>query len=192
MPSPLPKNYLQLNAVRSPCEECDHHRQGFTKHCDKCQTCKERIAYNDYVDGVMNATQFSMFEQSKPLIISTDKYKEKKQPESEKEPEKKRSASKIFRLGRPTKIDWEDVKREYIKKVVPKKITMSDLAKIFGINAKHLRRKSKLEGWPDKESPICNEEGCNAISWCKGKCRRCYQRCYMRERSKIAKKDFRK
>lgn len=184
------KNYLQLNAVRSPCEECDHHKQGFTKHCDKCRTCKARVAYNDYVDGIMNATQLSMFEQSKPLIISIAKYKEKTS-ESEKEL-KEKPASKAFRLGAPIRIDWEDVKREYIKKVVPKKIMMSDLAKIFGISAKHLRRKRKLEGWPDKKAPACSEEGCDTISWCKGKCRRCYQRIYMRQRSKIAKGDFRK
>lgn len=185
------KNYLQLNAVRSPCEECDHHKQGLTKYCEKCRICKPRIAYNDYIDGVMDATQLSMFEQSKPLIISTAKYKEK-EPEIKKEAEKKKSASKVFRLGRPTKIDWEDVKREYIKKVVPKKITMSDLAKIFGINAKHLRQKRKSEGWPDKESPVCDEKDCDTISWCKGKCRRCYQRNYMQQRLKIAKENFRK
>ena len=187
------KNYLQLNAVRSPCETCDHHKQGFTKACHKCRICKPRIAYNDYVDGIMDATQFSMFEAAKPLIISTAKYKEKeKPPEPEKEPEKKKSASKVFRLGRPAKIDWEDVKREYIKKVVPKKITMSDLAKIFGINAKHLRQKSKLEGWPDKKAPVCDEKNCDTISWCKGKCKRHYQRAYMRKRLGIAKENFRK
>lgn len=184
------KNYLQLNAVRSPCEECDHHKQGFTKHCEKCRTCKARIAYNNYIDGIMDATQPSMFEQGKPLIISTAKYKEK-EPEPEKESEKK-SATKIFRLGRPISIDWEDVKREYIKKVVPKKITISDLAKIFGISAKHLRWKKRAEGWPDKKSPVCNEKDCDIVSWCKGKCKRHYQRIYMRKRLGILKKDFRK
>ena len=187
----MQSNYLQLNAVRSPCEECDHHKQGFTKHCEKCRICEARIAYNDYIDGVMDATQASMFEQGKWLIISTAKYKQKSEPE--KEPEKKKvTAPKVFRLGRPIKIDWEDVKREYIKKVVPKKIMMSDLAKIFGINAKHLRWRRKFEGWPDKKAPICNEKDCDTISWCKGKCRRCYQRVYMRKRAKTAKENFRK
>lgn len=138
------KNYLQLNAVRSPCEECDHHKQGFTKACDKCRTCKARIAYNDYVDSIMDGTQASMFEQGRPLILSTAKYKEKT-PEPKKEPAREKSTSKVSRMGRPISIDWEDVKREYIKKVVPKKITMAGLAKIFGINAKHLRWKKKLK-----------------------------------------------
>ena len=191
MPSPLPKNYLQLNAVRSPCEECDHHKQGLTKRCNKCRTCKNRIAYNDYVDSIMDGTQASMFEQSRPLIISTAKYKEKT-PEPKKEPEREKPTPKASRLGRPISIDWEDVKREYIKKVVPKKMTMAGLAKIFDINAKNLQRKRKSEGWPDKKATECNTEGCKAISWCKGKCKKCYQRKYMRQRLGIAKEDFRK
>ena len=192
------KNYLQLDVVRSPCEECDHHKQGLSKDCKKCRTCKERIAYNDYVDGVMDATQASMFEQGKWLIISTARYKKKEKKRggaSVAIPEKREiemPLPKVFRLGRPISIDWEDVKREYIKKVVPKKITMSDLAKIFGISAKHLRWRRKFEGWPDKKSPVCSEKGCDNIAWCKGKCRRCYQRNYMKQRLGILKGNFRK
>lgn len=160
---------LQLNAIRSPCNECDHHKMGLTKCCRKCRKCKKRIAYNDFVDGIMDGTNVSMFEQGQSLIINTDRYKKKEGllPLQEKS---------LRHLGRPDKVDRDEVKREYIKKAVPKKMKLKELAKIFGITVRHLRRKRKAENWPERKNPECNEEGCHGIVVAKNKCSRCYHR----------------
>lgn len=129
---------LQLNAVRSPCNECDHHKSELSKCCEKCENCKKRIAYNDFVDGIMDGAGF---EHGQHLIISKDRYKKKDVKLNTKSLPEKPSRF----LGRPDKIDWDDLKREYIKKVVPKQMKLKELAKIFGITVRHLRRKRKAE-----------------------------------------------
>jgi len=131
----------------------------------------------------MGGTDVSMFESVRPLIISTKALYKKKEvglpPPQEK---------LLRRLGRTDKVDWDDVKREYIKKVVPKKMTLRVLAKIFSISTEHLRRKRIAENWPERKNLICDEEKCSNVSCIKEKCKKCYQRNYMRKRAAILKK----
>jgi len=189
------KNYLQLNAVRSPCEECDHHKAGLSKDCDLCLKCKKRTDYSNFVDDIMSGAQSSMFEQAAPLIIDADKYKKKpiiEKPVIEKRLPKKKQTKKyipiVHYLGGPIKFDWEDIRREYDKKITTGKMTLIAFAKIFGISIAHLRRKRTIEKWPKKIKTKCNGKRCSNMATIKGKCKRCYQRVYMRRQTALRNK----
>lgn len=181
----MPIVRLQLNAVQSPCNECNHHKAGLAKCCDKCENCKKRIAYNDFIDGIMDGPDPSMFEKGQHLIISKNRYENKNSlllpPQDDTiEPKK----INLKQIGRPEKIDWADLKREYIKKVVPKKMKLKELAEIFGVTVRHLRRKRKSENWPERKNPECDEKNCHGVVIAKDKCSRCYHRILYQKKKK--------
>jgi len=183
-----------LYAVKSPCLECDWHLAGESKHRTKCKECSKRIEYNDYIDSIMGSTTqptTDLFEKDW-LIIPTNKYRQSGGVDSVDNTEI--SFEGINNNGdadcktTPTgTIDWAAVKKKYVELVVPKKMGIGELAKHFGINIESIRRQRYKDDWP-KILEIITFCNCGEIAVAKGKCKRCYQRDYMREHKRVRRK----
>lgn len=161
-------NAILSEAVKSPCNECDWHLAGNSKICKKCAKCKKRIAYDDFIgDSLPNNIEDVEFEMPLPAV---PKAEEQTEPAS---------------FG----IDWSAVKAEYIKSVIVRKKTMAELAQQFGMHIKTLYRNRSKRKWPKIKVFECETKKCHNPAEIKDKCKKCYQRIWMREKKKKKTKE---
>lgn len=152
-------NAILSEAVKSPCNECDWHLAGESKMCKKCEKCKKRIAYNGFIDdGLPDNIEDVEFEI--PLSAT---------PQAE-EP------------THSSRIDWKVVETEYIKLVVVRRKMMAELAQQFNMHIKTLYRYRSEHNWPKIKVFECEIKKCHNPAEIKGKCKKCYQRIWMREK----------
>lgn len=160
-----------LDAVKAPCNECDYHKTGESKDCTLCRKCEKRIAYNDFIDERMDNVHPSF--NGEWLILSTDKVTVQK-------PVKEVPLDIIVVI--PV-IDWDLIKSEYIKLVVPKKMTIEVFVKKFNVSHKTLYLRRKKGNWPEIKPPKCKNKKCIRPAEIKGECKKCYQRQWMRNKN---------
>jgi len=157
-------NNLLSEAIKSPCNECHWHLAGNSKMCERCAECQKRIDYDNFISDSLPSYAMDI-ELGRP-ITATQLAERRREP--------------VPFSG----IDWGAVEAEYIKSVVEKKKTMAELAQQFGMHIKTLYRYRDKDNWPKIKIFECNEKKCRNPAEIKGKCKKCYQRIWMREKKK--------
>lgn len=175
-----------LDAVKAPCNECDYHKSGESKDCALCRKCEKRIAYNDFIDERMNNNHPSF--SCELLTISTDRFKIKGKGKAVQISVKEISLPDNHLNAVVAIVNWDLIKSEYIKSVVPKKMTIEVFVKKFNISHKTLYLRRKKGNWPEIKPPKCKNKKCIRPAEIKGKCKKCYQRVYMRKQTTLKKR----
>jgi len=152
---------IESEAIKSPCNECDWHLAGESKICKKCEKCEKRIAYNNFIDELYGKIET---EPDEPPLEVVPKAKEQEEASTS------------------SRIDWEAVKAEYVKSVVEKKKTIAGLAQQFGMHIKTLYRYRGEHNWPKIKVFECKTKKCINPAEIKDRCKKCYQRIWMREK----------